>query len=200
MKRIVGLLAMVAVLFAGSMQAQAVEIKDMSPSHWAYDSVQYLLDNGYLALYDDGTFREDLPVSRVVFAAAMAKLIDQIQSGEITTGGADAKEIQRLSTQFKNEISDYETRMEALDSKLKDLEDSRAITEKDLSSMMVKFNERFDDVEATNRKLSDQLDIVNQDLKGLNAAIEKERKDRKSAQTMMWIGIVAAVAVGVASD
>ncbi len=200
MKRIVGLLAVIAFVCIGSMNAQAVEIKDMSPSHWAYNSVQKLLKNGYLALYDDGTFREDLPVSRVVFAAAVSKLIDQIQSGEINAGGTDVQAIQKLSTEFKNDVSDYESRVEALNAKLKNLDDSRAVTEKDLSSMMVKFEDRFDKVDSENRQMRDQLSTVREDVKALNAAIQKERKDRKTSQTMMWIGIVAAVAVGAASN
>jgi len=191
------ILAAVCIFAAG---AHAIEIKDMKSSHWAFDSVQKLVEKGYLAVYDDGTFRGDQPVSRVVLAAALSKLIDQIQSGELTIGGSDIAEIKKLSDAFKSEISDYDSRMEALEQRLGDIESGKIVIQQDISKSVVEFRGKFE-------KMNDRLDMLNQDINVLtedinvlNKELEKERSSRKKAQNMLWIGVVAAIAVGAASN
>lgn len=196
---------MIAVMFfvtgAAAMSARAaVEIKDMPPSHWAYKSVKKLVEKGYLAIYDDGTFRGDQPVSRVVFAAALGKLIDQIVNGELALGGGDLDTIKRLGEEFRNEIADYDSRMKALDKRVSDIESAQVVIQTDISKATVEFRDRTDKLTAENKQMRQDINIITQDLNDTNAKLNKEIKDRKKAQTTLWIGIVVALAAGLVSD
>ena len=199
MKKIVMTLAVALLICAVGRGVYAEDIRDMSRSHFAYNDVQYLLDNGYLTLYDDGTFRGDLPISREVFATAIKKLIDQIESGEVGVGGTDVGEIKKISDAFKNEIADYQSRMKAMESKMGDVISEGVVSKNDLSKAVMEYREGFDDEAAANEKIKRDMAIMADDIKALNASVQQERKDRKSAQMMMWVGIVAAIAVGAGS-
>lgn len=195
------LVALVAVMIGFAQNASAkVEIKDMSPGHWAYDAVQNMITRGYMALYEDKSFRGNLPVSREVFAAALSKLIDQIEGGEMGVGGGDVGEVRALLNEFKEEISDYESRAKVVGDRIGEIEKNRMITDKSLTETVVETRDGFDKASEERAKLGRELSIMNDELKSLNAELDKERKSRKSSQTVMWIGILAAVAVGAASN
>lgn len=200
-KVLMALIAAVALLAAAQMaRAADLDIKDMHRGHWAYDSVQMLVQKGYLALYDDGTFRGNLPLSREVFATALAKLIDQINNGEIGMGSMDMGEIKKLSDAFKDEISNYETRVKALEKKISELNDTISVDQKDLTKAMVEYREGFEAVQDDNKKMRAEIGVLTEQVKDLNAGLAKETKARKSSQTIMFIGIIAAIAVGASSN
>ncbi len=192
--------AVLLAAFSASVASADAEIKDMKQSDWAYSSVKKLVDKGYLALYDTGEFRGGQALSRVVFAAALAKLIDQIERGEIGVGGGDLAEIKKLSDIFKNEISDYDNRMKALDQRVADNEKAKVVLQNDLSKAIVEFRERTDALAAENKKMRDDIGRLNQDVAALNRDLDKERSDRKKAQTTLWIGVAAAAVLGAASN
>ena len=200
MKRIAVVMTLLALFGLSAARATAeVRIEDMSKGHWAYKSVQYLIENGYLALYDDGTFRGSNPVSREVFAVALVKLIEQIESGEISVGAGDVREIKKLMDEFKSEISDYENRMKAFDERLAEIEKNQAVIQQDISKSMVEFREGYKEMKEENRMLRSSVDQLETDLSVLDVELEEEKKARKRSQMLMLIGIVAAIAVG-ASD
>jgi hypothetical protein len=184
-------IALLAV-FAVSARAE-VQIKDLKPSDWAYKSVRMLVDKGYLAVYDDGTFRGDQPVSRIVFASAIGKLIDQIANGELSVGGADLAVIKKLGDEFKNEMSDYDSRMKALEKRVSDVESGQVVIQTDLSKATVEFREKTDKLEEENARMR-------QDMQNLNTKLGKEVSDRKKAVSTMWIGIIVAIGVALASN
>lgn len=194
-------MALAALVFGMSQSASAkVEIKDMSPGHWAYDAVQNMITRGYMALYEDKSFRGNLPVSREVFAAALSKLIDQVESGEVGVGGGDVGEVRALLNEFKEEISDYESRAQVVGDKIGQIEKNRLITDKSLTETVVETREGFEIAADERGKLGRELSILNDELKSLNADLDKERKSRRTTQTIMWVGIIAAVAVGASSN
>lgn len=201
MKKVFMAVAMAAALATTQIaSAKEVEIKDMGQSNWAYKAVQKMVQRGYLALYEDETFRGSLPVSREVFAAALSKLIDQIESGEIGAGSGDAGDLRKSLNEFKKEISDYESRTKVVGDRIAEIERGHSITDKSLTDTVVDTRKGFDQAASERERLSRDLGILNDDLKTLNAELEKERKARKSAQTMAWIGILGAVVIGAASN
>ena len=186
MKKLV--MAMLLV-FAFAVTARAVEIKDVPPSHWAYESIQKLVEKGYIAIYDDDTFRGDQAVSRTVLAAALAKLIDQIESGELKMGGSDMKEVQKLIQEFAGDMADSEARTAALEKRLADIESGETVIQLDISKSTVEFREKYEQMERNVAILEDQL-------AALDAELKSEVKKRKSITNMLMIGVVAAIAVG----
>ncbi len=191
-----------------TMPASADEIKDITPGHWAYKSVKYLVDKGYLALYEDGTFRGDLPVNRVVFATALKKLVDQIRSGEISPNTADMKEIQKLLDAYKREISDSGNRIGSIDKQLENQDNKITVIQQDLTKTLVEVRDDFKKMSQENNK---QFEAMRAEMKAnneqlvaevnkLSKDLEKEKKQRKSAQTTLWIGVGVAAIAALASN
>ena len=48
--------------------------KDVDESHWAYEAIKELSDDGILVGYDDGTFKPEEPVTR----AEMCEIIKRL--------------------------------------------------------------------------------------------------------------------------
>lgn len=196
-------IATALAMFAG-MNAFAAEkeIKDVDPSDWAYKSIKMLVDKGYLALYEDGTFRGDQPLSRTVFAAALAKLIDQIQRGELKIGGSDMAQVKKLSDEFRAEIADYESKIGSIEKRVSDIESGKVVIQTDISKATVEFRDKYDKLAAENEQLRKDLNALSEDLNNqlndVRTALDKERTDRKKAQSTMWLGIGLAAIVGVA--
>jgi hypothetical protein len=194
-------LLVLTLLVAVALPAQAeVKIRDMSPDHWAYDSIQMLVDRGYIAIYETGDFRPDQPVSRAVFAAALSRLIGQIENGELKLGATDMKEIKKLSEEFSSEMSDYDTRVAALEQRLADVESGKVVIQTDISKSTVEFRDKYDEIKAENEKLKQDLAMLQDQLEVLSGEIKKEAKQRKKSTTTLWLGVLVAGAVGAASN
>jgi len=195
-------IATAVFLLAGAGARAATEIKDIDPSNWAYKSIKTLVDKGYLALYEDNTFRGDQALSRTVFAAALAKLIDQIQSGDLKPGGADMAQIKKLSDEFRGEIADYESKIGSIEKRVSDIESGKVVIQTDISKTTVEFRDKYDKLAADNAQLRQDLNALNDEMKNqladVRAALDSERTERKKAQSTMWIGIGLAAIVGVA--
>ena len=194
-------LLVLTFLLAAALPAQAeVKIRDMSPDHWAYDSVQMLVDRGYIAIYETGDFRPEQPVSRAVFAAALSRLIDQIESGELRLGATDMKEIKKLSEEFSSEISDYDTRMATLEKRLSDVESGKVVIQTDISKSTVEFRDKYEELKAENEQLKRELSMLQDQLEVLSGEIKNEARQRKKSTTALWVGVIVAGAVGAATN
>lgn len=192
-------LLVLTLLVAAALPAQAeVTIRDMSPDYWAYDSIQMLVERGYIAIYDTGDFRPDQPVSRAVFAAALARLIDQIESGELKVGATDMKEIKKLSEEFSSEMSDYDTRVAALEKRLGDVESGKVVIQTDISKSTVEFRDKYDELKAENEQLKKDLAMLQDQLEVLSGDIKKEASQRKKSTTALWLGVIVAGVAGAA--
>ncbi|MFP5527189.1 S-layer homology domain-containing protein [Peptococcus simiae] len=56
--------AAIASRFAGLKDGPAPAFTDLSPDHWAYESIRLAAGHGWIAGYPDNTFRPDQPISR----------------------------------------------------------------------------------------------------------------------------------------
>lgn len=194
-------LLVLCLLAAVALPARAeVKISDMSRDHWAYDSIQMLVDRGYIAIYETGEFRPDQPVSRAVFAAALARLIDQIENGELKLGATDMKEIKKLSEEFSSEMSDYDTRVAALEKRLSDVESGKVVIQTDISKSTVEFRDKYEELKADNERLRQELAMLQDQLEVLSAGLAKETSQRKKSTSTLWIGVLVAGAAGLASN
>ena len=185
-----------ALLLFAVVSARAVEIKDVPPNHWAYQSIQKLVEKGYIAIYDDHTFRGDQAVSRTVFAAALAKLIDDIESGKVKMSGSDAREVQKLGEEFSSDMADYEARIAKLEKRIEDIESGEVVVQTDISKTTVEFRDKYDEIVAENEQIKRDMGILEDQLKTLSNELASESKKRKQAQTLLMIGVIGAIAVG----
>ena len=54
--------------------------KDVDESHWAYEAIKELSDDGILVGYEDGTFRPQQTISRAEFSAMLASAVQPFVS------------------------------------------------------------------------------------------------------------------------
>lgn len=120
-------LVLVPALAAPAAAAEA-GIKDVAPGHWAYQAVKTLVDQGYLGLYADRTFRGSEPVDRYTLAMVVARLLQESVGGGVALTKEDSELLRRLTGEFRGELVDIAART-------KDLEEALARYERDKLAM-----------------------------------------------------------------
>jgi hypothetical protein len=80
MKKIVSLLMLLVLITSLWSSAFAtveeVNFSDLSSDHWAYPYVAYMVENGIVSGYPDGTFKPNDPFSRAAFATLLYKTFE----------------------------------------------------------------------------------------------------------------------------
>jgi hypothetical protein len=77
---------------------------DVPPTHWSYKAVKLLVDKGYLQLYQDQTFQGDKPVDRYTLATVVAKILNEVASGQAATNKDDMTLITRVTNEYRDEL------------------------------------------------------------------------------------------------
>ncbi|MEI8377825.1 MAG: S-layer homology domain-containing protein, partial [bacterium] len=76
MKKLLSSLAILSMLFLNNI-AKAQDYTDITPTHWAYNYVKLLSDDGVVVGYPDKTFRPDNNITRAEFATMAIKALKQ---------------------------------------------------------------------------------------------------------------------------
>lgn len=82
---------------------------DVPDGHWAYDSIQKLIDNNVIEGYGDGTFRGERTITRYEAAQMVAKAM-----AKNPTGG-DKAEVDKLRAEFADELNNLGVRVSDLE-------------------------------------------------------------------------------------
>jgi hypothetical protein len=105
------------------------QMRDVPPGHWAYQSIEQLVQLGILEGYPDGTFRPNRTITRAEFAQAIARAYRNIDERLRTldrrltaleqrpTPGpqpADTTELQRQIGELRNQIQELQKLNEAV--------------------------------------------------------------------------------------
>lgn len=131
------LVMIMVMLFALGSGAWAAGEKpgDVPVGHWAYQAVQKLLDEGYLELYQDQTFRGNQPVDRYTLATVVAKLLQEASSGNAGAQREDVELLRNLSNEFRSELVDILGENSELLQKLEELFQQNQIFKEDLTNI-----------------------------------------------------------------
>ncbi|NLA57923.1 MAG: hypothetical protein GX855_03335, partial [Firmicutes bacterium] len=95
-------------------QQTSQQISDVPPDHWAYEGVQKLVQEGYLALYSDGTFQGQRSVDRYTLASVVGRLLVEIEKGQLGVTQEDLALLRTLSTEFRDELVRWYNQREEL--------------------------------------------------------------------------------------
>ncbi len=92
MKRIKKILsfAIATITTATAITAQAAQFTDLSPEHWAYDSVTKMAERGVFHGYEDGTFRPGQAMTHEEFVKT---IVEYVAPYSVTPKGADYQQI-----------------------------------------------------------------------------------------------------------
>ncbi|MBW4573717.1 MAG: iron uptake porin [Aphanothece sp. CMT-3BRIN-NPC111] len=121
----------------------ASQFRDVQPSDWAYEALDRVVQRyGCLVGYPDGTYRGNRALSRYEFAAGLNACLRQIES-LIAANGADVVSrtdfdaLQRLSQEFRTELTTLGTRVDNLESRTAFIEQRQFSTTTKLSGTVI---------------------------------------------------------------
>jgi hypothetical protein len=115
------------------------QLSDVEPTDWAYEALSSLMERyGVIAGYPNLTFRGDRTLSRYEFAAALNSLTSRIEEiiAKTTSDLAlqeDIETLQRLQAEFAPELATIGTKVDALESRVTQLEENAFSTTTKLS-------------------------------------------------------------------
>lgn len=117
------------------------QLSDVEPTDWAYEALQSLMERyGVIAGYPNLTFRGDRVLSRYEFAAALNALTSRIEEilAKTTSDLAvqeDIETLQRLQAEFAIELATVGTKVDALESRVTQLEENAFSTTTKMSAL-----------------------------------------------------------------
>ena len=108
------------------------QLKDVSPTDWAYEALRSLVDRyGCIVGFPDRTYRGNKALSRYEFAAGLNSCLNQIERLLATSEALireDLDTIQRLTQEFAAELATIKGRIDNLEGRTAFLEDSQFST------------------------------------------------------------------------
>ena len=188
MKKIISSVCILLFILAVfSFSVSAAEIKDISEDHWAYKSVQKLVDRGYLNLYEDDTFKGENKVSRYELATILARMLDDLQTNEVEITEDDTDQLRKLSLEFRDELVEIAKKQEDIFSSIESNKEKNVIQTETIG----KNREMINNIVATInelKKLSNEVDKLNKDLKEQSLTIKNlEKKLQENDQDISKI-------------
>ncbi|MBP2655980.1 MAG: S-layer protein [Firmicutes bacterium] len=111
-----GLIITLAVMLVLSISCTAFAgpFADVPRSHWAYDAVNKLAKDGIVDGYNNGTFLGEKAITRYEMAQIVAKAMEKSKKAD----AEDRALINRLATEFAQELNNLGVRVSALESKV----------------------------------------------------------------------------------
>jgi len=199
---------LILFLLAGPAAGAARPFSDVPD--WAYQSVKKLVDNGYLALYEDGTFRGNDPVDRYTLAMVVAKLLVNIGEGTTPASRDDLKLLRQLSNEFQNELVLLTVKDQELEKRLSKIEKEKLILAEDqtlttidvktlreeVGSIAAQILEEKRRVDALDFRLTAVEENQTQQAKAiaeLNAQLAKERQTNRLLLVILGVIGVAGI-------
>ncbi|MGD1922473.1 MAG: iron uptake porin [Pleurocapsa sp.] len=108
------------------------QLRDVSPTDWAYEALRSLVDRyGCISGFPNQTYRGDQPLSRYEFAAGLNSCLHQIDrliASQEGVGQEELDTINRLTQEFEAELATIGGRVDEIESRTADLEDSQFST------------------------------------------------------------------------
>ncbi len=134
-----------------STGVSAVNLKDVPKNHWAYKSVKELVEEGYLTLYEDGTFSGEKKVSRYELAVLVARILDNISQGKKEADIQDVETLRKLSLEFRDELVEIAKQQEIFKGSLIEVQKKvNIIQNEDISQIHERINGLDNKISAIN--------------------------------------------------
>lgn len=119
----------------------AADPADVPPSHWSYQAVKLLVDKGYLQLYQDQTFQGDKPVDRYTLATIVAKILNEIASGQVSVNKDDMALITKVTNEYRSELIEAVRKVALFNKRADDLNKQDLIMKEDITKTQDEQNE-----------------------------------------------------------
>ncbi|GGO35154.1 S-layer homology domain-containing protein [Deinococcus humi] len=115
---------------------QVPALTDVPAGHWAKDAIDRLVGQGIILGYPDGTYRGTQNLTRYEAAVIIARLLDQVRTGEVPASTIDADTL----TALQNAIQELAADLAALGVRVSDLEEN-AVSRDDFTRLESRIEE-----------------------------------------------------------
>ncbi len=105
--------------------AQSAAFQDLPRDHWAYSDVEFLISQGYMEGYPDGTFKGRKVTTRYDVALMLARILKRMEEKKANIDAASEEEraaLTRLTKEFRDELGLLDVRVDSLERRMVDSE------------------------------------------------------------------------------
>jgi hypothetical protein len=134
------LIASSAMILATSTLAFAEPFSDVPANHWAYEAVNSMVEKGIIQGYPDNTFKGNTSVTRYQMAMMTAQALASVSEGRGNVAGGDLNELEKLTTEFADELTLLGVKITNLEDDMQDLKDGVTGLKKDMDYIKSNFN------------------------------------------------------------
>lgn len=128
------------VLLPTIVLAQGTTFQDLPKDHWAYADIDFLISQGYMEGYPDGTFKGRKVTTRYDVALIVARILKRMEEKKATIDAASEEEraaLTRLTKEFRDELGLLDVRVDSLERRMVDNENKMKSLEKLLPKVKV---------------------------------------------------------------
>ena len=128
------------VLFSSTLLADGTTFQDLPEDHWAYADVDFLISQGYMEGYPDGTFKGRKVTTRYDIALIIARILKRMEEKKATIDAASEEEraaLTRLTKEFRDELGLLDVRVDSLERRMVDNENKLKSLERMLPKVRV---------------------------------------------------------------
>ena len=187
MKRfLVPVLVLILVMVCASLGWAATQIKDVDPTHWAYQSVKMLIDKGYLSLYEDSTFRGDKTITRYQLADVLARILQKIDDGSATVAPGDVNSIRQLTVEFRKELVEIVQAQNLFQNRVSQVEKNQIVMKEDIAKNQQQILDAVDQLVV--------LKDLDQQMKTAQSDIAKTQEQIAQVEKKMAEGLAFTIA------
>jgi uncharacterized small protein (DUF1192 family) len=169
---------------------------DVPPDHWAYQAVKQLIDQGYLQLYQDQTFKGDQPVDRYTLASVVVKILKEIASGGSPTNRDDVKVLRELTSELRQELVKIIADTDTYSSGAKEMKKNDVVLKEDLIKAFVAIqnvNAEQAELQAEVKKILDDLTAMSRRVAFLEQEVAQLKAENKKHKLYLIITAVISL-------
>ncbi|MFO7819792.1 MAG: S-layer protein [Halanaerobacter sp.] len=219
-KKVISLfLVVLLVATNASIVLASDNVQDVSSDHWAYESVVELIDKGYMSLQEGNKFAGEEEVTRYELAEVIAKILENINQGQVNAEDGDGLTLKKLATEFRTELVEVVNQNEDLKKRLNDLSDKQEVNQEDLVNTNAKMKDLRQEVDEILESITeeairtnelqeqlDKLETKNQNLKQEVDRLSAQAKDKETEEKVkelenrfFWLtgGVIISALLGV---
>ncbi len=172
------MVAVILVFVLGSQVAlgAGTQITDVPESHWAYQGVKKLVQEGYLAVYEDGTFQGQRPVDRYTLASVVGKMLIEIEKGQLGVTQEDLELLRKLSTEFRDELVRWYNEKQNLGTAVADTQERVQVMDDTITRVIDSMEQEDEAIRSSLQEqvaaIWDEIGVVRQELADTTGRLE----------------------------
>ena len=133
------IIASSALILAASAMSFAEPYSDVPANHWAYGAVNSMVEKGIIQAYPDNTFKGNTSVSRYQVAMMIAQALANISEGKGNVDSSDLNELEKLTTEFADELTLLGVKITNLEDDMQDIKDGVSGLKQDMDYIKSNF-------------------------------------------------------------